>query len=90
MASQYTAEFRQRAVRVALTIGLSRKQVAADFGVGFSTLFSDAEQYKNGNDRHRRCQSVAYILHHGVRTDTKVMSGNAKSMCSVPRGQEND
>lgn len=50
MASQYTAEFRQEAVRVALSNGLSRKQVAADFGVrclagilkcprrGFSTL----------------------------------------------------
>ena len=30
--------FRQEAVRVALTSGLTRKQVAADFGVGFSTL----------------------------------------------------
>lgn len=38
MASQHTAEFRQEAVRVALTSGLNRKQVAADFGVGFSTL----------------------------------------------------
>jgi len=31
-------EFRAEAVRVALTSGLPRKQVAADFGVGFSTL----------------------------------------------------
>jgi len=38
MASQHTAEFRQEAVRVALTSGLNRKQVASDFGVGFSTL----------------------------------------------------
>lgn len=38
MASQHTTEFRQEAVRVALTSGLSRKQVASDFGVGFSTL----------------------------------------------------
>jgi len=38
MASQHTAEFRQKAVCVALTSGLNRKQVAADFGVGFSTL----------------------------------------------------
>lgn len=34
MASQHTAEFRQEAVRVALTSGLNRKQVASDFGVG--------------------------------------------------------
>src|SRR6056297_194202 len=33
-----TREFRAQAVRVALTSGLPRKQVAADFGVGFSTL----------------------------------------------------
>ena len=38
MASRHTIEFRQEAVRVALTSGLNRKQVAADFGVGFSTL----------------------------------------------------
>jgi transposase len=38
MASNPTPEFRAEAVRVALTSGLSRKQVAADFGVGFSTL----------------------------------------------------
>lgn len=38
MASRPSPEFRAEAVRVALTIGLSRKQVAADFGVGFSTL----------------------------------------------------
>ena len=34
----HTAEFKQEAVRVALTSGLTRKQVVADFGVGFSTL----------------------------------------------------
>jgi transposase len=33
-----TAEFRQEVVRVALTSGLSRKQVASDFGIGFSAL----------------------------------------------------
>ena len=31
-------EFRQDAVRIALTSGLTRKQVAADLGVGMSTL----------------------------------------------------
>ena len=38
MASNPTPDFRAEAVRVALTSGLPRKQVAADFGVGFSTL----------------------------------------------------
>ena len=39
MASrQRTPEFRAEAVRIALTSGLPRRQVAADLGVGFSTL----------------------------------------------------
>ena len=38
MGTKHTVEFRQEAVRVAVTSGLTRKQVAADFGVGFSTL----------------------------------------------------
>lgn len=38
MGRKHTAEFKQEAVRVALTSGLTRKQVASDFGIGFSTL----------------------------------------------------
>lgn len=38
MAHRHTDEFRQEAVRIALTSGLTRKQVATDLGVGFSTL----------------------------------------------------
>ena len=38
MGTKHSSEFRHEAVRVALTSGLPRKQVAADFGVGFSTL----------------------------------------------------
>ena len=38
MGPKHSSEFRQEAVRVALTSGLTRKQVAADFGIGFSTL----------------------------------------------------
>jgi transposase len=38
MGPKHTTEFRHEAVRVALTSGLARKQVATDFGVGFSTL----------------------------------------------------
>ena len=33
MGPKQTAEFRQEVVRVALTSGLSRKQVASDFGI---------------------------------------------------------
>ena len=38
MRLKRTDEFRADAVRIALTSGLSRKQVAADLGVGLSTL----------------------------------------------------
>ena len=38
MAQKPTPEFRAEAVRLALTSGLPRKQVASDFWIGFSTL----------------------------------------------------
>ncbi len=38
MARGHTEEFKREAVRIALTSGLTRKQVASDLGVGFSTL----------------------------------------------------
>lgn len=38
MAARPTEETCAEAMRVALTSGLLRKQVAADFGIGFSTL----------------------------------------------------
>jgi transposase len=38
MGLKPTDEFRQDAVRIALTSGLNRKQVADDLGVGMSTL----------------------------------------------------
>ena len=38
MGLKRTEEFRQDAVRIALTSGLTRKQVASDLGVGLSPL----------------------------------------------------
>ena len=38
MAQKYTEEFRRDAVRMALTSGLTRPQLASDLGVGVSTL----------------------------------------------------
>ena len=38
MGLQRTDEFRQDAVRIALTNGLTRKQVADDLGIGMSAL----------------------------------------------------
>lgn len=38
MAIKHNEEFKREAVRIALTSGLTRRQVATDLGVGFSTL----------------------------------------------------
>ena len=38
MGTKRTDEFRADAVRIALTSGLTRKQIASDLGVGLSTL----------------------------------------------------
>ncbi|WP_128910914.1 transposase, partial [Tropicibacter alexandrii] len=38
MSTVRTDEFRKDAVRIALTSGLTRRQVADDLGVGLSTL----------------------------------------------------
>ncbi len=38
MARRHSEEFRHEAIRIALTSGLSRRQVASDLGIGFSTL----------------------------------------------------
>ena len=38
MASRRSEEFRHEAVRLALTSGLTRTQIAADLGVGLSTV----------------------------------------------------
>ena len=51
MASRPTEEFRAEAVRVALTSGLPRKQVAADFGIGFSTLSRWIQQERRNPER---------------------------------------
>jgi transposase len=44
MASIYGTEFRREAVRLALTSSLTRKQIAADLGIGFSTLSKRVQQ----------------------------------------------
>ena len=38
MAQRHSEDFKREAVRIALTSGLTRKQIASDLGIGFSTL----------------------------------------------------
>lgn len=51
MASRPIEEFRAEAVRVALTSGLPRKQVAVDFGIGFSTLNRWIQQDRRNREK---------------------------------------
>jgi transposase len=43
---KHTEDFKQEAVRIAVTSGLSRRRVAADLGVGLSTLGKWVTQYR--------------------------------------------
>jgi transposase len=51
MGTVRTDEFRKDAVRIALTGGLSRRQVADDLGVGMSTLNKWATEVVSPEDR---------------------------------------
>jgi transposase len=47
MGQRYGVEFKREAVRLALTSGLTRKQISADLGMGFSTLNKWVEQSRH-------------------------------------------
>ena len=57
MGRSKSEEFRQDAVRIALTSGLTRRQVASDLGIGMSTLNKWVTSHKetdvvSGEDQH--------------------------------------
>ena len=78
MASpQRTPEFRAEAVRIALTSGLSRRQVASDLGVGFSTLHTWVRQYQGSASIKRTPRILRFspslnesLLNFAVKTDS--------------------
>ena len=47
MSKKFSLEFKQEVARVSLCSGLSRQQVADDFGVGISSVASWAKQYSS-------------------------------------------
>lgn len=49
MALKQTEEFRREAVRIALSSGLPRARVAADLGIGKSTLRHWISQYRSSD-----------------------------------------
>ncbi len=46
---KHTEEFKQEAVRLALTCGLPRERVAKDLGIGKSTLGKWVKQYRSSD-----------------------------------------
>jgi transposase len=46
MATKHTEDFKQEAVRIALSSGLPRARIAGDLGVGKSTLSKWISQYR--------------------------------------------
>ena len=50
MAKKHTEEFRQEAVRIALTSGLPRRQVAENLSVGFQTLAKWMQRSRSTDD----------------------------------------
>ena len=59
MGRIHNEEFKREAVRIALTSGLMRRQVASDLGVGFSTL---AKWIQNATHRATCRRQLILIL----------------------------
>ena len=49
MVALHTDDFRREAVRIALTSGLARRQVASDLGIGLSTLSKWIQHSRSGD-----------------------------------------
>lgn len=71
MARKYNDEFKREAVRIALTSGLTRRQVASDLGVGFSTLAKWVQKLKQMRfafiEEHQKqipVDRLCYIMRH--------------------------
>ncbi len=59
MGTARTDEFRKHAVRIALTSGLSRKQIAVDLGVGMSTLNKWITAHRGTDVVSHRCAAAS-------------------------------
>jgi Transposase and inactivated derivatives len=59
MGRRRTDEFRRDAVRIALTSGLTRKQVSSDLGIGMSTLNKWITEHRDTGVVSERDQDLA-------------------------------
>lgn len=72
MMMKHTEEFRKEAVRIALTSGLSRTRVAADLGVGKSTLGKWISQYRP-SDMAAAPQADLALENERLRMENRVL-----------------
>jgi transposase len=72
MGLKRTDEFRQDAVRIALTSGLTRKQVADDLGVGMSTLNKWRTAYRDTDVMSKEDLGLAQE-NDGLRRENRIL-----------------
>ena len=63
MGKLHSEDFKRDAVRMALNSGLTRKQLAADLGIGFSTLAAWVRKYRS------EVEGSPLLLHDGTLAD---------------------
>ena len=92
MGLKRTDEFRKDAVRIALTSGLTRKQVADDLGVGMSTLNKWITAHRDTDVVSKEDLSLAQENDRLLRENRvlKEEMGMLKKHCSSSRAKSHE
>ena len=72
MGQRYGVEFKREAVRLALTSGLTRKQISSDLGMSFSTLNKWVEQSRHDDLASRPYEDQAKEI-SGLRKENRIL-----------------
>ena len=72
LGQRYGEEFKREAVRLALTSGLTRKQISADLGMGFSTLNKWGEQSRHDDLESRPYEDQAQEISQ-LRKENRIL-----------------
>ncbi|GCE84145.1 transposase [Komagataeibacter diospyri] len=73
MALKQTEEFRREAVRIALSSGLSRTRIAADLGIGKSTLSHWISQYRSTDLTAPEAQTDLVRENERLRLENRIL-----------------